>query len=96
MSKHRFQAIFENVVRGISVIKKLAIKPIVWFVATFSRVLHFSVCVANKKRMLHFKIGVLHLYSFMSPLPNNADLNTVIFFFDKVIALVVQLQKFPR
>lgn len=29
-------------------------------------------------------------------LPNNADLNTVIFFFDKVIALVVQLQKFPR
>lgn len=30
------------------------------------------------------------------PLPNNADLNTVIFFFDKVIALVVQLQKFPR
>lgn len=29
-------------------------------------------------------------------LPDNADLNTVIFFFDKVIALVVQLQKFPR
>ena len=29
-------------------------------------------------------------------LPNHADLNTVIFFFDKVIALVVQLQKLPR
>ncbi|MDO4893648.1 MAG: hypothetical protein Q3989_10135, partial [Eubacteriales bacterium] len=30
------------------------------------------------------------------PLPNKADLNTIIFFFDKVIAFVIQLQKLPR
>ena len=29
-------------------------------------------------------------------LPNKADLNTVIFFFEKVIAFVIQLQKLPR
>ena len=29
-------------------------------------------------------------------LPNKADLNTFIFFFDKVIAFVIQLQKLPR
>ena len=44
----------ENVIHSISVkklfllsSKNLATNPIVWFVATFSRVLHFPVCVAN-------------------------------------------------
>ena len=52
--KNRIQQKSENVIHGISVkkffllsSKNLATNPIVWFVATFSRVLHFPVCVAN-------------------------------------------------
>lgn len=59
--KNHIQQKSENVIHAISVKnlflsgKNLSINPVVWFVATFSRVLHFPVCVANRFCVLYFK-----------------------------------------